>query len=97
MTITETEAKWHVDAGTRVASKAWRAVSLAAGEDDRPSLDRTMLVEIYPGGIRLVATDTYILSAGAVIRTLHANLVAARAALANVEPAEPSTTTVVTP
>lgn len=61
MTITETEAKWHVDAGTRMASKAWQAVALAAGEDDRPSLDRTMLVEIYPGGVRLVATDTYIL------------------------------------
>lgn len=48
------------DAGT--ISRAWLSVAYASGSDkDRPQLDRTVAVESYPDGVRLVATDSYML------------------------------------
>lgn len=48
------------DAG--VLASAWLGVAQASGKDDeRPALSRTMLVEFYEKGVRLVATDGYVL------------------------------------
>lgn len=42
----------------RDLARAWLAVAIAAGqEDERPILYRTTLVEEFPHGVRLVATD----------------------------------------
>jgi hypothetical protein len=44
------------DAG--LFARAWLAVGVAASKDKaRPQLDRTTLIELYPEGARLVATD----------------------------------------
>ncbi len=41
---------------------AWRSVVLACGKDkDRPVLDRTVCVELDPEGVRLIATDGFML------------------------------------
>lgn len=43
-------------------SRAWLSVAQASAKDDRhPALSKTMAVEIHPKGIRLVATDSYVL------------------------------------
>lgn len=43
-------------------AKGWLAVATASGNDaDRPQLHRTILIEEYPTGVRLVATDSYLL------------------------------------
>lgn len=45
-----------VDAAT--FARAWRSCALAYSKDtDRPVLDRTIAVELYPNGCRLIATD----------------------------------------
>ena len=43
---------------------AWQAVasSAAKGSEGRPALENTVHVEVYDAGIRLVATDSYILT-----------------------------------
>lgn len=45
-------------------AQAWQAVAVASGPNEAtPSLDRTILIERFPGkGVRLAATDTYILA-----------------------------------
>lgn len=41
---------------------AWLSVSVASGKDEaRPVLDRTVSIECYPEGVRLVATDSVVL------------------------------------
>lgn len=56
----ETFPPYKFDAGTLAAS--WLAVALASGKDeDRPSLHRTVLVECFRYGVRLVATDGIVL------------------------------------
>lgn len=41
---------------------AWLAVAIAASnDDDRPALYRTVSVELFPTGARLVSTDSYML------------------------------------
>lgn len=46
------------DAGT--LARGWLAVSLASGSDEAtPIIDRTLLVESYHDGVRLAATDRY--------------------------------------
>lgn len=45
----------HFDA--RQFATAWLSVALASDKDLSPSLDRAVLLEQYPEGIRLVATD----------------------------------------
>ena len=43
-------------------SKSWLSVAIAASDDDaRPVLHRTTLVEEFDEGVRLVATDSYLL------------------------------------
>lgn len=43
-------------------ARAWNSVALAQSDDkNRPALFRTTLIEAYPEGVRLVATDSYIL------------------------------------
>ena len=43
-------------------ARSWASVALAQGEDDsRPVLYRTTLIEIFPEGIRLLSTDTFVL------------------------------------
>lgn len=43
-------------------AKAWNSVALAQSTDrDRPTLYRTTLIEQYPEGIRLIATDSFVL------------------------------------
>lgn len=43
-------------------ARGWLSVALASGSDkDRAALDRTVLIESYPTGVRLVATDSYML------------------------------------
>jgi hypothetical protein len=47
----------------------YQAVQIASGEEkDRPALYRTMLVDVFPGGVRLVAVDGYLLLVGWVER-----------------------------
>lgn len=41
---------------------AWLSVAQASGSDKtEPTLDRTVAIETHPGGVRLVATDRYVL------------------------------------
>jgi hypothetical protein len=43
-------------------ARAWLAVAEASSKDKgRPALDRTVCVEFHPDGVRLVATDSYML------------------------------------
>lgn len=43
-------------------ARGWLSVAVAASADkDRPQLNKTMSIEQYPGGVRLVATDSYVL------------------------------------
>lgn len=43
-------------------SRAWLSVAHASGSDsERPALDRTICVETFDNGVRLVATDSYVL------------------------------------
>lgn len=43
-------------------ARAWLAVALASGKDDTlPALNRTIAVEEYSDGVRLVATDRYVI------------------------------------
>lgn len=43
-------------------ARAWLSVALASSKDTgRPQLDRTVLVEQYREGLRLVATDSHVL------------------------------------
>jgi hypothetical protein len=43
-------------------ARGWLSVALASSNDEaRPQLYRTVLVELYPEGVRLVATDSYML------------------------------------
>src|SRR5436305_10638746 len=43
-------------------ARAWLSVAEASSKDKgRPALDRTMAVEFYGDGVRLVATDSYML------------------------------------
>ncbi len=45
-----------------VLARGWLSVALASAKDnDRPVLDRTVHIEQHPGGLRLVATDSYML------------------------------------
>lgn len=46
----------------RDLSRGWLAVALASSKDaQRPVLSRTVYIESYPEGVRLVATDSYVL------------------------------------
>jgi hypothetical protein len=46
----------------RTLATAWMSVALASGrEPDRPQLFKTVRVEVYPSGLRLIATDSYML------------------------------------
>lgn len=45
----------------RHLARAWLAVALASGDSASPSLDRTVAVEHFLGGVRLVATDGVVL------------------------------------
>ncbi len=43
-------------------ARAWLSVAEASSKDTgRPALDRTVCVEFFPDGVRLVATDSYML------------------------------------
>lgn len=43
-------------------ARGWLSVAVASGKDTaRPALDRTVSIEAYPEGLRLVATDSYVL------------------------------------
>lgn len=43
-------------------ARAWLSVDLASAKDaDRPVFDHTICVEVHPEGVRLVATDSYML------------------------------------
>lgn len=43
-------------------ARGWLSVAIAASTDDgRPALNRTVAVEVYPEGLRLIATDSYML------------------------------------
>lgn len=46
----------------RQLARGWLSVALAsAKDDDRPALHRTVSIEGFPEGLRLVATDSYVL------------------------------------
>lgn len=46
----------------RYLALGWLSVAVASGKDGaRPQLDRTVSIEAYPQGFRLVATDSYVL------------------------------------
>lgn len=46
----------------RTLARGWLSVATASAKDSgRPALDRTVFVEAYPEGLRLVATDSYVL------------------------------------
>ena len=46
----------------KLFARAWLSVDLASGKDEkRPALDHTVCLEVYPEGVRLVATDSYML------------------------------------
>lgn len=46
----------------RDLARGWLSVALASADDDeRPALHRTVSIESYPTGVRLTATDSYIL------------------------------------
>lgn len=46
----------------RALARGWLSVALATRkDDDRPALDRTILIEEFDHGVRLTATDSYVL------------------------------------
>lgn len=46
----------------RKLARGWLSVAVASGKDKwRPQLNRTMSIESFPDGVRLVATDSYML------------------------------------
>lgn len=46
----------------RTLARGWLSVALATRkDDDRPALDRTVLIEEFESGVRLTATDSYVL------------------------------------
>lgn len=46
----------------RTLARGWLSVALATRkDDDRPALDRTILIEEFEHGVRLTATDSYVL------------------------------------
>lgn len=45
----------------QMLAASWLAVAVASQKHDSPILDRTVLVEKFPEGLRLVATDSYII------------------------------------
>lgn len=50
----------HFEAGS--LARSWLSVGIASSADkSRPALDRTVVIETFPEGIRLVATDSYVL------------------------------------
>lgn len=58
--MTSTREDYEFDAWT--FARSWLAVATAASEDDeRPILHRTVAIEIWPNGVRLTATDSYLL------------------------------------
>lgn len=59
----------------RDLARGWLAVALASAKDaQRPVLSRTVFIEQYPGeGVRLVATDSYVLLHAWVPDLEHAN------------------------
>ena len=43
-------------------AQAWRSVAIAASDDpDRPALFRATNIELHPDGMRIVATDSYLM------------------------------------
>lgn len=56
-------------------ARSWLAVATAASDDDeRPILWRTVAVELWPNGVRLTSTDSYLLWSAWVPRVgFHAN------------------------
>lgn len=43
-------------------ARGWLSVAIASADDrDRPALRRTVYIELYPEGVRLTATDSYVL------------------------------------
>jgi hypothetical protein len=52
----------HMMFDARHLARGWLSVALAASNDaERPALFRTVAVESFPEGVRLVATDSYVL------------------------------------
>lgn len=46
----------------RTIARGWLAVAVASGNDDHhPNLNRTVLIEAFSEGVRLIATDSYVL------------------------------------
>ncbi len=46
----------------RTFARGWMSVAVASGKDEaRPVLNRTIAVELHPGGARLIATDSHVL------------------------------------
>ena len=49
-----------IELSGRLLSRAWLAVALASSDDeDRPALYRAVHIEVFPDGVRLIATDSY--------------------------------------
>lgn len=45
-----------------ILARGWLSVAVASSNDEaRPALHRTVSIELFPAGIRLVATDSYVL------------------------------------
>jgi hypothetical protein len=60
---TQAEQGFLLDAD--VLARVWTAVAAASGrDDDFPATCRTVLIEFFPTGVRLVATDSYVLLTG---------------------------------
>jgi hypothetical protein len=46
----------------RTLARGWLSVAIASARDEeRPALDRTVSIEAYPEGLRIAATDSYVL------------------------------------
>lgn len=57
-----------------VLAKGWLSVAIASGDDKyRPVLHRTVCIELHARGVRLVATDSYILLRAWVPNAEHAD------------------------
>lgn len=62
MTVIEETTKSELVFDAGLLARGWLAVSLACGQDDaRPTLYRTVAIELFDAGARLVATDSYVL------------------------------------
>lgn len=56
----------------RTLGRGWLSVAVASAKDSgSPQLDRTLLIEAFPEGVRLVATDRYVLLRSWVPNTEH--------------------------